>query len=132
MTERKIDDFDGSDGNCNFSIYASLVYEISFSDALYGRLYQDDESNRLNSSYGWSCGYRNGGCHGHGVEAVILMGDAPLLGVLAKYPVSWREGFGTVVNWQPATQKAFTSPLPPFLTNITVTAAPTNHLSLPT
>ena len=58
---------------------------------------QDDESNRLNSSYGWSCGYRDGGCHGHGVEAVILMGDAPLLGVLTKYPVSWREGFGNVV-----------------------------------
>lgn len=61
---------------------------------------QDDESNRLNSSYGWSCGYRDGGCHGHGVEAVILMGDAPLLGVLTKYPVSWREGFGNVVLFQ--------------------------------
>ena len=61
---------------------------------------QDDESNRLNSSYGWSCGYRDGGCHGHGVEAVILMGDAPLLGVLTKYPVSWREGFGNVVRMQ--------------------------------
>ena len=36
------------------------------------------------------------GCHGHGVEGVILMGDAPLLGVLAKYPISWREGFGAV------------------------------------
>ena len=65
VTERKIDDFHGSDGNCNFSTYASLVYEISFSDTLYGRFYQDDESNRLNSSYGWSCGYRN--------EAVMVM-----------------------------------------------------------
>lgn len=33
-----------------------------------------------------------------GVEAIILMGDAPLLGVLAKYPISWREGFGAVVT----------------------------------
>jgi hypothetical protein len=32
-----------------------------------------------------------------GVEAIILMGDAPLLGVLVKYPISWREGFGAVV-----------------------------------
>jgi len=95
---KKTDDFHSSDGNCNFSTYASLVYEISFSNTLYGRFYQDDESNRLNLSYGWSCGYRNGGCHGHGVEAVILMGDVPLLGVLAKYPVSWREGFGAVVS----------------------------------
>lgn len=107
MTERKIDDFDGSDGNCNFSTYASLVYEISFSNTLYGRFYQDDESNRLNSSYGWSCGYRNGGCHGHGVEGVILMGDAPLLGVLTKYPISWREGFGAVV-WRNRPKRVFT------------------------